>query len=65
MRDAFDQTFGAELREIVAERAEAVLVGGRVQSRGGRLVEIAGGEGVARGEVGKADRACINASCRG
>ena len=54
MREAFDQTFGAELGEVVSQRRQTIVIGGRVECHRRRYVQVTGGERIAGGDVGKA-----------
>ena len=45
MRDLFDQTFGPELGQVVAQRGEVVVSGGATQGIGGLGVEFCSGKG--------------------
>jgi len=42
-----DQSFGAQCRQIVAQRREPILVGGGVERRGGGRMQILRREGIA------------------
>lgn len=61
MGGSFDQALRAKLGEVVSERRQRVLIGRRVE-RGGRAMEAAHGEGIARGNIwAKRTSACITA----
>ena len=50
----FDQCFGPELGQVVAESGEAVVGRGAAESLGGLGMELGGSKGVAGGDVGEA-----------
>ena len=45
VEDLFDQTFGPELGQVVAQRGEVVVSGGATQGIGGLGVEFCSGKG--------------------
>jgi hypothetical protein len=53
--DFRDEPFGAQLREIVAERRQSILIDRRVKRSGGGRMEVLGREGIASGNVVEPD----------
>ena len=65
VRELGNEAFGAQFREIVAERGECVAFGGAAKRFDDGGMDFGGGEGIAGCDVCEFTSACITASCRG
>lgn len=55
MLDFLDEVFGAQLREVVAERGEPAVLGRQIEGGGGHHVQVLCGERIAVRTMGEAD----------
>ena len=55
VRQLFDEAFGAQFREVVAQRSEGVAIGAGAESVEHTGVEFSSGEAVGGGDVAETD----------
>ena len=56
VRNLFNQALGPQLGQVVAQRGEAIVIGGATQGLGGLGMQFCRGEGTFGGDMGKAQQ---------